>query len=90
MRHRPDQPPICIAQDKVHRLPAGITAGGLAIFKRGQKCVTDKRVCAAGNGIPFSRWNTVYRGCKIKGKGIAVHPQEMARTIGSRKVLSAF
>ena len=73
MRHRPDQTPVCIAQDKMHRLPAGVAAGGLPILKRGQKGVADKGVCAAGNGIPVRGGNAVYRGRKIKGKGIAIH-----------------
>ena len=45
----------------------------LPILKRGQKGVADKGVCAAGNGIPLCGGNAVYRGCKIKGKGIAIH-----------------
>ena len=73
MRHRPDQLPICIPQDKVHRLPAGIAAGGPPVLKRGQKGVAYKGVCAAGNGIPLRGGNAVYRGRKIKGKGIAIH-----------------
>ena len=50
-----------------------INGNTLATLKRGQKGVADKGVCAAGNGIPLRGGNAVYRGCKIKGKGIAIH-----------------
>ena len=47
--------------------------GGLPILERGQKGVADKGVCATGNGIPLRGGDAVYCGCKIKGKGIAIH-----------------
>ena len=59
MRHRPDQPSAGIAQHKMHRFPAAVAASGLAVFKGGQKTVTDKGVFRAGNSIPFGGGHAV-------------------------------